>query len=989
MADPELSIAGEPLLYDVRQQAASFLRNYQPLDDLLVQVHESISAKNSRDTSVGISRVGLPRPNYPAPPPPRINQLYWPTGASRWAQGYFLATKSVADKLSLACGSAVELIARVNDVSIRAKVFVMAPRPVSCVAATAHESLYLIPVVDDRYWWQFRNYGNMGKPTITTWNALFSHVVDRLGIQLTVDSFSSSYLKPDPEEFTRRYDNAAAILDAMALSVGQRIVRQFDGTVRSINFANSAAEYDANLASRTPWWQIAGDSVASKPIPASVQVVFPRADCGIPSCNRQVYLSTVPGTTYSQNCPVAGSVKTIHSTAWANYEPSATTPLNVAELDSLAEQIASDYYASLARQYDHTFIGTKQWFFTAFDDHALISCGIEDSVPRLEADTRIFDKAGDCTAQTEIRLLYSQNYITRVQSFPQNFGVDQMLHQGTVTVRIPAGVVAMELNGGQCLHPGGSALATYLDWDPGANDWVLSSPACPVTVYDPFYRNFVLAGERFWARFGCDSGHLEIVGENGLMRRGKASISIACGASGLVLIHANNPDAVSCVPPPALCSVVACNTWNCSRTVNANSEVIVKFFERVWQILPVGANSLIRFELLAPLALGGSSTATEIGTGPAFNRIGNPFPIKDPWKNPGMWRYDPGYDLEQRGYMGWCIIPSDAEVIDGDSVREIVWMEQLAAAINFKLLWDLEPKGVIRQAEADVNFWYQGKDPSTSNLATGTINNHPIVTVYDISGNYPKALAGAAGKARYNNKEHRYEIIECNQMAMIAIMLLGKFCSYDIEVPVIENQIFGMTFPPYGQTPPLTIASVTNLFGLGQAFESEALCIYDWPNDRWVIVQVFHDQIDIPRSLAFYKFNCGLALTTRLQRVAVMTCDADPEDLTESVDMTSMDVVTGYSISHTAGSGGSGSLGPTEGTCNRIISKTKICAFLDDSGGSTTTITPLNAVLVMQDIYVDGTCIGATVAVVYVECEDPPDEVIVICGTDCASSGSS
>ena len=43
--------------------------------------------------------VDMPTPNYPAPPIPRINTLYWPTGATRWATGLFLTNGEELKKI--------------------------------------------------------------------------------------------------------------------------------------------------------------------------------------------------------------------------------------------------------------------------------------------------------------------------------------------------------------------------------------------------------------------------------------------------------------------------------------------------------------------------------------------------------------------------------------------------------------------------------------------------------------------------------------------------------------------------------------------------------------------------------------------------------------------------------------------------------------------------------------------------------------------------
>ena len=76
---------------------------------------------------------------------------------------------------------------------------------------------------------------------------------------------------------------------------------------------------------------------------------------------------------------------------------------------------------------------------------------------------------------------------------------------------------------------------------------------------------------------------------------------------------------------------------------------------------------------------------------------------------------------------------------------EVVWMETPARSIEFVLAGPL----AAGQAMAAVtNYYLQGKPPAST------------VTVFDAQRNYPRALAGAAGKARWNDRQRRYEVVE-------------------------------------------------------------------------------------------------------------------------------------------------------------------------------------------------------------------------------------
>lgn len=417
MATPELTYGGFPLAGRVHERVISFMERYQDTEDL-------------RDIAPSIARIGsradgLAWPNYPAPPKLRPNQLYWPTGAARWSLGYFFTDDENKKKITEAAHStnntALELRI-VQNKTFTTNLFLLTPRQVSCVEDGEH--LWLLPLVDERYFWQFRDIGDFTVNTSSTWAAMFTQFNSRIGVSIDADTAASGYLIPDPEELTRRFDNAGVLLDAVAHSIGQRIVRWPDGTIKSMNFTTSTTQLTTNLESKTPWEQSAGGELDFGPVPASVNVV----------CRRFVDHVTIPdkvkifNQTASSHLPDAattsGTVKTIHTTAYANMTSVGTgDPDNNADLDSLAEEIASDFYDSTLKSYDRTFSGIKLWDTSGYDDHVLY-------------------QFGGLNSNHESR--------TRVQSMPVNFGVEHQLSQDSTLRPLAShqfGDLDEELNG--------------------------------------------------------------------------------------------------------------------------------------------------------------------------------------------------------------------------------------------------------------------------------------------------------------------------------------------------------------------------------------------------------------------------------------------------------------------------------------------------------------------------------------------------------------
>lgn len=95
-----ITLAGNNLLLpDQNGQLAKWLDLYLSVNDSNLWPL-SLARDSTRNESQGrhATLVGIPRVNWPDPPAPRINVLYWPiTGADRWARGIFLCGDETHD----------------------------------------------------------------------------------------------------------------------------------------------------------------------------------------------------------------------------------------------------------------------------------------------------------------------------------------------------------------------------------------------------------------------------------------------------------------------------------------------------------------------------------------------------------------------------------------------------------------------------------------------------------------------------------------------------------------------------------------------------------------------------------------------------------------------------------------------------------------------------------------------------------------------------
>lgn len=370
--------------------------------------------------------IGQTVANYPPAPPPRLNSLYWPTGATRWARGYFLATERQKNKITALAHSAggnTPLLLEWGDLDVRSaletRMYLLPPRPVSRpIAPYRHvdETLWLLPLVDERYWWQFKSTDDLEITSSTTWANLFSTLGTKLGVTVNLGSaVPAAYLSPDPYEFTRRYENPAQMLDAAALSVGKRIARRIDGAVWADT--DNEAENILGQNVENAYKLMAGGFYAEEHgyRPAQLVCTFRKWRHYALLQKGQVYTETI--TPEITTATVSGTKKVVHSTMHADYSSDTSPPANTSDLNALAQAISDDYYGWLRSRYDITFAGSQPWTMNGFDDSV----------------TWDFGRQIDGGPASGARLVQ-----TRVTSMPVDFGFDLQLSQkNTLTLLEP------------------------------------------------------------------------------------------------------------------------------------------------------------------------------------------------------------------------------------------------------------------------------------------------------------------------------------------------------------------------------------------------------------------------------------------------------------------------------------------------------------------------------------------------------------------------
>lgn len=399
-----LTFVGEPLLFpgdlgmDTPQHPKLPIKIWRQLEEWLEYHHSLSDLSQFGDSEARIlsarhacrSRfeqnkgLGLPVLNWPDPPPPRLNTLFWPTGASRWARGWFVITDKTATKLETKLRSLTGFKAgtlgfgddgdgTVDTPVIGLNMYMLPPRLISHTSNNDVGDLYLLPLVDERYFWQYKNFGDNTVTTSTTWANLFTTLGTQLGVTINATpTVASAYMKPDPTDFSRRFDNAALLLDAAAWSCGRRVVRKFDDsvTVQRTNEASSVLNANLDL----PLRRLAGGDFSrfGGDQPNKLLVTFRKIKQYLLRSDNKLY--TVEKVAPDGTRTAYNRQLTIHCAAYADYNTSDVLQ-NGTALGTLAGQIRDDFYAWADEDYDTTYAGIVSWTPSGFDDGVLWRIG--------------------------------------------------------------------------------------------------------------------------------------------------------------------------------------------------------------------------------------------------------------------------------------------------------------------------------------------------------------------------------------------------------------------------------------------------------------------------------------------------------------------------------------------------------------------------------------------------------------------------------------
>lgn len=421
-----MNLEGSPILAKDQEP----LRKHQAMADLVDELNRIIPFRYLKDFTLpgeyqgrNLGAMAIQDAIGPDPTPGdiKIGDFYYPTTASRWSVFRGLATSGMTKAMLAATQGKTfaTFIMSQSPISpnnpnpkgntaayaITTKMYMLPPRPLSELGGGKFDGLYLITLVDERYYFQ-------GTPVIlrptreSTWANMAMQIAGVLSINLTVPSVPTVYTTPEPDsQLWTNFENSATLLDAIAFNVGSTVVRNFDGTYVFQTPEVAAAivnqnRGNANKVVRTAGGNIfegsgtklpVGDLTLAKNavVPAEVLVTFPKyvfGDDPVPHYVNPRYQNQRPSAWYEESygdayvvdvpiqmggINVSGlvgvSTKVIHNTAKALYfgemnAASGMLPINMSGLTALSLQIAQDYYNNqVITALDEVYPGIVNW----------------------------------------------------------------------------------------------------------------------------------------------------------------------------------------------------------------------------------------------------------------------------------------------------------------------------------------------------------------------------------------------------------------------------------------------------------------------------------------------------------------------------------------------------------------------------------------------------------------------------------------------------
>jgi hypothetical protein len=442
------------------------------VDDMIERYHtRSLASICCQNAAERVNRgSGTIIYNYEPLPAPKINQLVIPTGSTRWSYCLLLADDYIKDliytvsengtvPMNLIFGTPVDGV-EAPDHIISLTVNILPPKRVSPETLDSSVmNLWIIPVVDERYWLQFEHSGTLSEslevPEVVypdppeparpfTPNELVDHIGTLSGLPFLNVGVNSRYQLLPTCASENDNENLPILMDSIFQHYGQRLVVDigcWNGTNYSpvdvdspsagstryavIDGTNSQVVLENNyfgyLGLQTCVWYGGATGVDANPsvtTAAASGVIFVGRPNLVAGGTSTSFPSAGPYASVPYSVDVRSTEDTysretafsIHETAYVASTANAiwrtqfddTTDEESPEWwkgASLDRQIARDYYYQFLHQFDFTFAGVQPWQQGYFDDFMVYRQTYNPLTKEYDAYTRVCSRQPNLTGE--------------------------------------------------------------------------------------------------------------------------------------------------------------------------------------------------------------------------------------------------------------------------------------------------------------------------------------------------------------------------------------------------------------------------------------------------------------------------------------------------------------------------------------------------------------------------------------------------------------
>lgn len=315
-------------------------RDQQVEADLLDEVNRLLDFRYLNDFAVpgdfpgrNVSALARRTPLGPMPTPQiRVGDWYYPHGASRWSVFRGLATSTqVKLMLDATAGRTPQTFVMkaapcspdnpqglATNYTLTTQMYMLPARPLA-EHGSQFDGLYLVTLVDERYYWQYAGI-TLHVTRDTTWSNLIQQLCDEVGVTFLGFTQPDPYYRPEPDsQLWVNQESAALLMDVAAANVGSAWVRNLQGQYNLYQYPYSRQIVNANRGSVTRLVRTAGGDIfqsggvtkagnltaaMNSVLPTHVGVTFPKyvkGDDPVPHFLNPRYANQRPSCWYEES----------------------------------------------------------------------------------------------------------------------------------------------------------------------------------------------------------------------------------------------------------------------------------------------------------------------------------------------------------------------------------------------------------------------------------------------------------------------------------------------------------------------------------------------------------------------------------------------------------------------------------------------------------------------------------------------------------------